>query len=197
MCIVFFKFTLDFFKCKMDDSCPSTLTAMTAPTERLPLSLADLDAEVTATRRMLQAFPGEHASWKPHEKSRSLAALATHVAMLPRHGVLVLTEDGLDVAQRRAAGVIESSAELMAQFDAGIEAFRAAVATTSDAKLGEAWTLRRGDRVLAAAPRMAMLRLLFLSHLVHHRAQLGVCYRLLDLSVPGMYGPSADELIAA
>ena len=92
---------------------------------------------------------------------------------------------------------MDSSTELLAQFDAGIEAFRAALAATSDAQLSEAWALRRDERVLAAAPRMAMLRLMFLSHLVHHRAQLGVCYRLLELPVPGMYGPSADELVAA
>jgi uncharacterized damage-inducible protein DinB len=158
------------------------------------LILADLDAEVAATRSMIAAFPAAHAEWRPHEKSRTLAALATHVARLPLHGVLVLTAPELDVAGRRpVAGSLTTAHALLAEFEQGIASFRAAVESVSVERWAEPFTVRQGSTVLVSAPRAAMVRTLCLSHLIHHRAQLGVHYRLLGVPVPGMYGPSADD----
>jgi len=158
------------------------------------LILADLDTEVAATRRMIAAFPAAHAEWRPHEKSRTLAALATHVARLPRHGALVLTAAELDVAGRHPdAGNLTTADALLAEFEQSISSFRAAVAGANIERWAEPFTLRQGSTVLVAAPRAAMVRILCLSHLIHHRAQLGVHYRLLGIPVPGMYGPSADD----
>ena len=158
------------------------------------LILADLDAEVVATRRMLGAFPAAHAEWRPHDKSRRLAALATHVARLPRHGALVLTAPELDVAGRRpSAANLTTAAALLAEFEQDMASFRTAIAGATIERWAEPFTVRQGPTVLVAAPRAAMVRILCLSHLIHHRAQLGVHYRLLGVPVPGMYGPSADD----
>ncbi len=155
--------------------------------------LIDLDREISSTRRLLERYPTGKAEWRPHDKSRTLSALATHVANIPQHGANILTTPELDVASRPAQPAKDSAAELLEAFDAGVTRLKAALATTDAAKLAEKWTMRAGPRVLASESRALLMRLMVINHLVHHRAQLGLYFRLLNVPIPGMYGPSADE----
>jgi uncharacterized damage-inducible protein DinB len=166
-----------------------------SPADRRPVEFlfADVDAEHTSTRRMLERFPDGRGDWRPHGKSRTLAELATHVASILNTGTFMLKSDELDVLTRTPQAPLDTVRALLAHFDAGVSAFDAALAATSFEHLDGTWTMRRGDQVLIAAPRRVLLRRLTMSHLVHHRAQLGLYYRLLDVPVPGMYGPSADD----
>ena len=122
-----------------------------------------------------------------------LSALATHVANIPHHGASILTTADMDVASRPAQPPKDSPAELLEVFDAGVTRLKAAVADTDTAKMAEKWTMRAGPRVLVSEPRALLMRLMVINHLVHHRAQLGVYLRLLNVPIPGVYGPSADE----
>jgi uncharacterized damage-inducible protein DinB len=157
--------------------------------------LIDLDRELASTRRLLERYPDGKGEWRPHEKSRTLSALATHVANIPGQGASVLTTAEMDVASRKPQPPKDSAAELLEVFDAAAARLKAAVADTDAAKLSEKWTMRAGPRVLVSEPRALLMRLMLINHLVHHRAQLGVYLRLLDVPIPGMYGPSADEPI--
>ena len=155
--------------------------------------LIDLDREMASTRRLLERYPLGNGEWRPHDKSRTLSALATHVANIPNHGATILTTPEMDVAGRQAQPTKDSAAELLEAFDAGVTRLKAAIASTDAAKLAETWTMRAGPRVLASESRALLMRLMVINHLVHHRAQLGVYLRLLNVPIPGMYGPSADE----
>ena len=158
------------------------------------LLFADLDIELDATRRTLERFPDDKADWKPHAKSSTLQQLARHVAELPGLATAILTTESFDV---RAPGWERpnptTSSEILALFERTANAFRDAAADISEQALTESWSLKAGDHVVMAAPRAVMVRRMGLTHLAHHRAQLGVYYRLLDVPVPGLFGPSADE----
>ena len=158
--------------------------------------LIDLDRELAATRRLLERVPDGKGDWKPHAKSRTLATLASHVATIPQHGARVLTTDGMDMATRPAPVVMQTAPELLSAFDAGVSAFKAAIATATPDTYAQKWTLNMGPKVIISEPRSLLMRSMVINHLVHHRAQLGVYFRLLDVPVPGVYGPSADEPIA-
>jgi hypothetical protein len=125
--------------------------------------LIDLDRELASTRRILERYPGGKGEWQPHEKSRTLSALATHVANIPHHGANILTTVEMDVASRPPQPPKDSVTRL-----------KASVADTDAAKLGEKWTMRAGSRVLVPEPRALLMRLMVMviNHLVHHRAQL-------------------------
>lgn len=155
--------------------------------------LIDLDRELASTRRLLERYPGGKGAWQPHDKSRTLAALATHVANIPHHGVSILTTAEMDVATRQPQPPKDSAQELLEAFDAGATRLKSAVADIDTAQLAEKWTMRMGPRVLVSESRAMLMRLMVINHLVHHRAQLGVYLRLLNVPIPGMYGPSADE----
>lgn len=142
---------------------------------------------------MLERFPSEHDDWRPHEKSTPLARLATHIADIPNRGTAILETDEMDLSQRQPLPPLGSATELLALFDASIEKLRPAIAAADFATLQRPWTVRHGERVILAAPKGALLRTLMISHLIHHRAQLGVYYRMLGVPLPGLYGPSADE----
>ena len=153
---------------------------------------SDLDGELASTRRMLAPYPDAKGEWRPHAKSRTLSQLANHVAGIPDLGARILTTDGLDFATRGPQPSVETAAELVARFDEAARKMMAAFASTSDEVFNGEWTLRHGEHVVLKGRRRDLFRQLMLSHLIHHRAQLGDCYRLLDLPVPGMYGPTAD-----
>jgi uncharacterized damage-inducible protein DinB len=154
----------------------------------------DFESEHASTRRMLERFPDAHRDWRPHENSRTIAELATHVADIPNRGVAILTTDGMEMGARKPLPPVGAAAELLALHDANVAAQKRALAEADPSELSKDWTIRRGDRVILSAPRFQMLRTVMMSHLIHHRAQLSVYYRLLGVSVPGMYGPSADDL---
>lgn len=155
----------------------------------------DLDVEFAATRRLLERFPEGHADWKPHEKSMSLGRLATHVAELPRFAETMLTGDELDFASAPPSkNVATTAAELIAIHERTSASARAALTAMPAERLAEMWTLRAGDHVLLKDRRGKLLRQHLVSHIAHHRGQLTVYYRMLGVALPGMYGPSADEM---
>lgn len=152
----------------------------------------DLEAELKTTRRFLQSVPDGQDDWRPHAKSRTLGELATHVAQLPGFGILMLTQDEYTGGTRLEIRPA-SSAERVAIFDkVSAELERLIRAMTWD-DANSTWTLKFGDRVVASAPRATLLRSAYITHSAHHRAQLGVYFRMLDIPVPGSYGPTADE----
>jgi len=157
------------------------------------LLLEDLDQEMASTRRMLERVPDGKGAWRPDEKSFSLTDLATHVANLPGLGVTMLETEEMDALSRPPREALETTKDLLDRFDQNVEKLRATLDATSSARLEGDWTLRAGERVFMSRPRRSLLRTMVLSHMVHHRAQLGVYLRLLGVPVPGMYGPSADE----
>lgn len=160
-------------------------------TVRVP-SFDDLEVELASTRRILERVPDEHWSWRPHQKSMSLGELATHLAHLLFMADAVVRRDSFDLAEERTA-TAAGREELLRRFDAHAETLRATMAGASADRWGKPWQLTRGSQVVRALPRGAALRFVGINHLVHHRGQLSVYLRLLDVPVPGMYGPSADE----
>ena len=155
--------------------------------------LPEFDQEMTNTRRMLESVPDAKLAYRPHKKSYSLRDLAAHIANLPTWTSVTLTTTELDVSQPFDRVIPESRNEILAQFDENVAGARAVLGKTSADDMKVDWTLRSGDRVVFTMPRAATFRAFVMSHLIHHRAQLGVYLRLLDVPVPGMYGPSADE----
>ena len=155
--------------------------------------LPEFDREMTTTRKVLERVPEDRFEWKPHAKSFSLGALAAHVAMLPAWGEETLRRSDFDLAGGRTQAAPASNAELLAAFDTRVAAARSALAGRTDAELLEMWTLKRNGRTVFSMPKTVVLRSFVLSHLIHHRGQLSVYLRLLDVAVPSIYGPSADE----
>lgn len=156
--------------------------------------IAELQHEAVSTRKMLERVPSDSFTWKPHEKSMTLGQLAGHVSELPSLIVPTLTMDELDFAAGGYKPFIPANAsELVEKFDEHVTAAVNLLKTQSDEHLHQPWRLRSGEQVFFAGPRIAVLRGLVLSHLIHHRGQLSVYLRLLNVAVPSIYGPSADE----
>jgi len=156
--------------------------------------LPEFDREMATTRTVLERVPEDRFDWKPHAKSFSLGALATHVATLPVWATETLTHPDIDLDPNQAPpSALPSRKELLAAFDTNVAAARAALVGKTDAELLATWSLKRGGRTLFTMPKTAVLRSFVLNHLVHHRGQLTVYLRLLDVPVPSVYGPSADE----
>lgn len=155
----------------------------------------DFDNELASTRRLLERFPAEQAGWRPHAKSRTIGELATHIAALASRGVDVASTVERDVAGRAPQATLTTAAELLALFDAGGSATREAMRGLTESAMDVEWTLRAGPHVLVHGSRRDVFRTIYMSHLIHHRAQLGVYLRLLEIPVPGVYGPTADEPI--
>jgi uncharacterized damage-inducible protein DinB len=147
------------------------------------------------TRKMLERVPEEHFDWKPHAKSMSLKDLSGHVAELPGMFIAaVLQSEELDLSPQTYqpfAGTTHQ--ELMAFFEDNFQKAVKALNDTNVVEIGKSWTLRSGDHVIFTMPRQVVIRTVAMNHFIHHRGQLSVYLRLLDVPVPGMYGPSADE----
>jgi uncharacterized damage-inducible protein DinB len=158
------------------------------------LLLTELDEEMKKTRTMLERVPAEKGDFAPHEKSMTLARLAPHVAELAGFGLSVLTQPGLDFSQRSYTPTpFESPAQLVRVFDEGAGKVRNALSGMSDAAWSEPWKLSFQGKTLFEGTRFLAYRQMFLNHIVHHRAQLGVYLRLNGTPLPGTYGPSADD----
>ncbi|MFJ7666615.1 DinB family protein [Lysinibacillus sp. NPDC097195] len=158
------------------------------------LIIGDVMQELASTRRILECLPDEHMLWRPHEKSMTLGGLATHLVNLLNWQIAIFQSPDYNLATvplRREA--LEKRVDVLEEFDANCNKFTKLLAECDVQKLAEKWTLRHGDHIIQQAPRAVAFRTIGLSHLVHHRAQLGVYLRLLDIAVPGMYGSSADE----
>ena len=153
--------------------------------------LSEFDLEMATTRRVLERVPSDKGQWKPHAKSFSLAHLAQLVAWMPGWITNTLTKTSLNIAG--AAGYSnEKTEDLLAMFDKNVKEARAAIAKSKDADYKKNWSLKRGDQVLFTQPRGMVVRQ-HVNHLVHHRGQLTVYLRLIDVPVPSIYGPTADE----
>lgn len=159
--------------------------------------LLDFDAEIANTRRTLERIPETDPQWKPHEKSMPIGRLAMHVARLPQFCTRFLTTSEMDMdKEKMPALVFQSTANLLEELDRNAAEARARLAGSSDDDLRKNWRFSYQGKILVDQPRMVLYRTIFLNHLVHHRAQLGVYLRLLNVPVPGLYGPSADEPFA-
>jgi uncharacterized damage-inducible protein DinB len=159
--------------------------------------LPEFDHEMANTRRTLERVPDDRPDFRPHQKSATLARLAGHLTDIPWWAVTILTCDEYDMAPggtpARTPHVMTTRDALLQRFDAEVAAARVALAATTDAAMAQSWALKREGRTLFSLPRGSALRSFVLSHVVHHRAQLGVYLRLNDVPVPSIYGPSADE----
>jgi len=152
-----------------------------------------LEQEAQTTRKMLAIVPNDKYDWKPHEKSMTIKRLATHIAELPSWIKMTLTTDELDFAVNPyEVENVNTTGELLDYFERTLEESRAYLKEEYTDKLHEDWTLRSGETIYDVSPKIDVLRMSF-SQIIHHRAQLGVYLRLLDIPIPGSYGPSADE----
>jgi uncharacterized damage-inducible protein DinB len=155
--------------------------------------LPEFDQEMATTRRVLERVPSDKGTWQPHAKSFPLAHLAQLVSWMPGWITNTLQQTSLDLAQ--AGGYSnESTATLLGAFDQAVRGARDAIAKATDADYQVAWSLKHGQHVLFTAPRATVVRQ-HINHLVHHRGQLTVYLRLLDVPVPSIYGPTADERV--
>lgn len=161
------------------------------------LLLPQFDVEIAAARRLLARVPEGRNDWQPHPKSMKLGRLAIHVAEIPGWVVSTFTQDSLHIAAPGAPPYVSpeltTSAALVAMLDANAAKGRAALAAAPDSALGDPWTFLYAGRAAFTRPKLDVYFSFCLHHFVHHRAQLGVYLRLLDIPIPGMYGPSADE----
>lgn len=155
----------------------------------------DLDQEFASTRKMLACVPDGNNDWKPHDKSFTLDRLATHVAELPGFATFILMSSELDWATfKYEAKSAPTTAQRLVLFDDQSAQMKAAIEGADWAAVSEFWTMRSGDQIMIKAQKATLLRTMGLSHMAHHRAQLGVYLRELGIAIPGMYGPSADEM---
>lgn len=155
--------------------------------------LPEFDHEMSITRKVLERVPDDRFGWKPHAKSYGAGQLAQHLATIPWWGTMTLSEDGIDLAQFPPPAPLPGLAEVLALFNTNATNARAALVGKSDAELKSPWSLKREGHVIFTMPKHAVWRSFVISHTIHHRAQLGVYLRLLDIPVPSTYGPSADE----
>ncbi len=155
--------------------------------------LTELDHEMATTRSLLAIVPDDKAGWQPHPKSMTLGALAIHIAQVCTGlGSAVAGASEVDFATLPPRPGYESTEKMLADFDAGLARFRTALANVSDEAMMETWTMRAGDKVFLSMPRVATLRTLIMNHSIHHRGQLSVYLRELDVPLPSIYGPTAD-----
>jgi uncharacterized damage-inducible protein DinB len=160
----------------------------------LALLFPDFESELATTRRMLERVPNGNNDWRPHAKSRTLGDLATHLARLPGFGLLMATRNEFDgLAPRPPEPTFTTSAERVRTFDELSTQLRAILQQMTWDQANAPWKLRLGDKVVVKAPRAHVLRMVFVTHSAHHRAQLGVYLRMLETPVPWSYGRSADE----
>ena len=150
-----------------------------------------MDEGIT-TRKMLARVPEDQFSYKPHPKSMDMKRLATHIADLPGRISMTFTTDEIDFAQPYEQPAINNHADLISYFEKRYEEGLATLIPENEKQLGKPWTLKNGETIYATNPKIEVLRM-SLSQQIHHRAQLGVYLRLLDIPIPGSYGPSADE----
>jgi uncharacterized damage-inducible protein DinB len=153
--------------------------------------LPEFDLEMASTRKAIERVPTDKGTWKPHPKSFSLGHLTQLVATMPGWLTNIATRPELDLAAG-AGYSLESTESLVSRFDKLVAEARTALGNLKDADVAASWSLKHGDRVLLTTTRGVTIRST-INHLVHHRGQLTVYLRLIDVPVPSMYGPTADE----
>jgi len=153
--------------------------------------LPEFDLEMATTRRLLERVPDEKGEWKPHPKSFSLGHLAQLVSWMPAWIANTTRESSLDLLAAPGYSY-EKTATLLAGFDKNVRDAREALEASETVDFGALWSLRRGEMVVFSAPRGVVIRT-HINHLIHHRGQLTVYLRLVDIPLPSIYGPTADE----
>ena len=152
----------------------------------------ELDVEMETTRRVLERVPGDRLSWKPHDKSMSLGQLALHIATLPGAIAEISQHSPFTMPQIKQPSA-STAAELIPALEESVANAKRHLGTLDDAALTKMWRLVDGDRELFAVPIGGLFRSVMLNHWYHHRGQLSVYLRQLNVPVPSIYGPSADE----
>ena len=155
--------------------------------------LAELEQEAETTRRVLERIPQAHLSWRPHPKSMSLGQLALHVATVPGNVAELAAMDTIPEPPSFVQPEAATAAELVPSLTESVAKAKRALGGFDDARMGAMWRLQSGGRDILAMPRVAFVRAIMLNHWYHHRGQLLVYLRLLNQSVPSVYGPTADE----
>lgn len=161
--------------------------------------LPEFDHEMANTRRVLERTPEALADWTPHRKSMSLGGLAVHLAILPTFALMALTQSEFDMNPPGGAPYQSpawSGREAVPQmFDAAARDARAGLSVATDTDLMATWTFKNGGQTIFSLPRVAVMRSFVMNHIIHHRGQFTVYLRLSDVAIPGLYGPSADEVM--
>jgi uncharacterized damage-inducible protein DinB len=152
----------------------------------------EIDQEAQTTKRLLDRIPEDKLAWKPHPRAYSLGQLALHIASAPATVAAAAAQDSVE-APSFAQPEAKSRQEILDTFSKGLESAKGTLKNMSDAKLTSMWTLTKNGRVLMSVPRVGFIRSIMLNHMYHHRGQLSVYLRMLDVPVPSIYGPSADE----
>lgn len=157
--------------------------------------LPEFDHEMANTRIMLERFPADKADWTPDPKSMTMSRLACHIVDMPGWGSTTLTTDELNLTPESSAygAKGKTSADILAVFDKNVAEARAALAGASDEALMAPWSLKFNGNAVFTMPRVGVIRAMVINHVIHHRGQLTVYYRLNGVSIPALYGPSADE----
>jgi uncharacterized damage-inducible protein DinB len=157
--------------------------------------LPEFDREMGLTRRLLERVPDGQFTWKPHEKSMSLGRLAEHLAELPGWAKVAVVDHGIDMSIGRPPGYTPPATRtaVLAMFDKNVAEARGVITGRSDAELMAPWTLKAQGKEVFTMPKAIVLRGFVMNHIIHHRGQMSVYLRLQNVSVPSIYGPSADE----
>lgn len=161
---------------------------------RIDLFLKELNEQALVTRKMLERVPTDKFGWQPHPKSMTIKRLATHIAELPSWITMALTTDELDFEHNPYLPVdVNTTEELLAYFERSLEDGKSHLTAEYENVLDKGWTLRSGEQIFSVDPKADVIRM-SINQIIHHRAQLGVFLRLLDIPIPGSFGPSADEM---
>ncbi len=155
--------------------------------------LPEFDHEMATTRKTLERVPSDKFDWAPHPKSMTVVRLTSHLSHIPFWAVMTIGKDSLDLAAGPPMTPVADTAQALVDFDKNVAAARVAIEGCSDETWVQPWSLKMGDKTLMTLPKIAVVRSWVMNHNVHHRAQMGVYFRLLDIPVPSVYGPSADE----
>ena len=160
----------------------------------IDLLLEELTQEAATTRKFLERIPEDKYDWQPHPKSMPMKVLATHIAELPGWVNTAVITDGLDFAVTPYKPKdVKNTAELLAFFEENLNRAKESLTGFDSKEFTKEWVLSNGDQILNRYTKYSVIRMTY-SQVVHHRAQLGVYFRLLDIAVPASYGPSADDM---
>jgi uncharacterized damage-inducible protein DinB len=154
--------------------------------------LQELEQEAQTTKRVLERVPQAHLGWKPHDKSMSLGQLALHIATVPGNVAQMIAQPSMQAPKFSQPSATQAS-ELLPALENSMRQARAALSGMDDAAITATWRVFDGDREILTMPRIAAVRAIMLNHWYHHRGQMSVYLRQLDVPVPSIYGPSADE----
>jgi uncharacterized damage-inducible protein DinB len=154
--------------------------------------LVELDQEAQTTKRVLDRIPEDKLAWRPHPRSRSLGQLALHIASAPGNVAALAMQDSVE-APNFSQPEPKSRQEVLDTFSKSLESAKDTLKKMDDVRLTSMWTLTKNGKTLMSVPRIGFLRSILMNHVYHHRGQLSVYLRMLDVPVPSIYGPSADE----